>query len=82
VATRWQINKLAGVTGGKAFFVSEKSGLDKIYAEIDRELRTQYLISYTSNSEKPADELRKIKVEVDRKGLKVRTITGYYPTGS
>jgi VWFA-related protein len=82
VATRWQINKLAGVTGGKAFFVSEKSGLDKIYAEIDRELRTQYLISYTSNSEKPADELRKIKVEVDRKGLKVRTITGYFPTGS
>jgi VWFA-related protein len=80
VQTRWQINKLASATGGKSFFVSEKSGLDKIYAEIDRELRTQYLIAYTSNSEKPADELRKIKVEVDRKGLKVRTITGYYPT--
>ena len=27
------------------------------------------------------DELRKIKVEVDRKGVKVRTITGYYPAG-
>jgi VWFA-related protein len=80
VQTRWQINKLASATGGKSFFVSEKSGLDKIYAEIDRELRTQYLIAYTSNSDKPADELRKIKVEVDRKGLKVRTITGYYPT--
>jgi VWFA-related protein len=81
VSTRWQINKLASATGGKAFFVSEKSGLDKIYAEINRELRTQYLIAYTSNSEKPADELRKIKVEVDRKGVKVRTITAYYPTG-
>jgi VWFA-related protein len=82
VATRWQINKLASATGGKAFFVSEKSGLDKIYAEINRELRTQYLLAYTSKSEKPPDELRKIKVEVDRKGVKVRTITGYYPTGS
>jgi VWFA-related protein len=80
VTTRWQINKLASATGGQSFFVSEKSGLEKIYAEIDRELRTQYLIAYTSNSEKPADELRRIKVEVDRKGLKVRTISGYYPT--
>jgi len=81
VTTRWQINKLASATGGRAFFVSEKSGLDKIYADINRELRTQYLLAYTSSSEKPADELRKIKVEVDRKGVKVRTITGYYPAG-
>lgn len=81
VATRWQINKLASATGGRAFFVSEKSGLDRIYAEINRELRTQYLLAFTSKSEKPLDELRKIKVEVDRKGVKVRTITGYYPAG-
>jgi VWFA-related protein len=81
VATRWQINKLASATGGRAFFVSEKSGLDRIYDEINRELRTQYLIAFTSSSEKPVDELRKIKVEVDRKGVKVRTITGYYPAG-
>jgi VWFA-related protein len=80
VATRWQINKLASATGGKAYFVSEKSGLDRIYDEINRELRTQYLLAFTSDSEKPPDELRKIKVEVDRKGVKVRTIAGYYPT--
>jgi VWFA-related protein len=81
VTTRWQINKLASATGGRAFYVSEKSGLDKIYADINRELRTQYLLAYTSNSEKPLDELRKIKVRVDRKGVKVRTIAGYYPAG-
>lgn len=81
VTTRWQINKLASATGGRAFFVSEKSELDKIYEEINRELRTQYLIAYTSNSKDPPDELRKIKVDVDRKGVKVRTITGYFPTG-
>jgi hypothetical protein len=61
--------------------VSEKSELDKIYDENNRELRTQYLIAFTSNSEDPLDELRKIKVEVDRKGVKVRTITGYFPAG-
>ena len=81
ISTRWQISRLAEATGGKAFFVSGDSELDKIYSEINRELRTQYVLAYTSNSEKPADELRKIKVEVDRKKTKVRTISGYYPVG-
>jgi len=81
VASRWQLSKLAQITGGKAYFVSEDSELERIYAEIDQELRTQYLLAYTSNSKRPADELRKIKVEVDRKKIKVRTISGYYPGG-
>ena len=81
VTTRWKISKLASVTGGRAFFVSEKSELGSIYDEINRELRTQYLIAFISNSERPPDELRKIKVEVDRNKVKVRTIIGYYPVG-
>jgi len=81
VSTRWQFNKLASATGGRAFFVSEKSGLDAIYDEINREMRTQYLVAFTSNSERPLEELRKIKVRVDRKKVKVRTIAGYYPIG-
>jgi len=81
MATRWQLSKLASVTGGKAFFVTEKSGLDAIYAEIDRELRTQYLLAYTSSTEAPANELRRVKVEVNRPQVTVRTLAGYYPVG-
>jgi VWFA-related protein len=81
VTTRWQLSKLADASGGRSFFVSEKSELDDIYSEINRELRTQYLLAYSSNSEEPPDKLRKIKVEVDRPKTKVRTITGYYPYG-
>lgn len=81
IATRWQLSKLASATGGRAFFVTEKSELNTIYAEINRELRTQYLLAYTSSSEAPADQLRKVKVEVDRPKVNVRTITGYYPGG-
>lgn len=81
IVPRWQLGKLAEVTGGQAFFIGNQAELDRIYAEIDRELRTQYLLAYTSNSDKPAGELRKIRVEVDRKGVKVRTISGYYPGG-
>ena len=82
VLTRWQLNRLADVTGGRSFFVSSGSELDRIYNEIDRELRTQYLLAYTSSSDKPVDELRKVDVEVDRPGVKVRTIAGYYPAAS
>jgi VWFA-related protein len=81
IATRWQLSKLASATGGRAFFVTEKSELDTIYAEINRELRTQYLLAYTSSSEAPTDQLRKVKVEVDRPKVNVRTISGYYPGG-
>jgi VWFA-related protein len=81
VVPRWQLGKLAEITGGKAFFIGNQAELDKIYAEIDRELRTQYLLAYTSTSERPPTELRKVRVEVNRKGVKVRTISGYYPGG-
>jgi VWFA-related protein len=82
VMTRYQLKKLCTTTGGQAFFVGSKSKLDDIYAEIDRELRSQYLLAYTSSSEKPPDELRKIEVEVDAgRKVKVRTISGYYPGG-
>ena len=81
MAARYQLNKLAEITGGQSYFVSENSELERIYSEIDRELRTQYLVAYTSTSDRPADELRKIKVEVDRKKVRVRTISGYYPGG-
>jgi VWFA-related protein len=81
VAARYQLNKLAEVTGGQAFFVSSDTELEGIYSEIDRELRTQYLLAYTSSSEKAPGELRKVKVEVDRKKVRVRTISGYYPGG-
>ena len=82
VMTRYKLKRLSDATGGRAFFVGGKSDLDAIYGEIDRELRAQYLLTYTSTSEKPTDELRKIEVRVDADSkVKVRTMTGYYPGG-
>jgi VWFA-related protein len=83
VMTRFQLKRLASATGGRAFFVDRDSNLDRIYAEIDRELRSQYLLAYTSTSDKARDELRRIEVEVDAdRRVKVRTIRGYYPGGA
>lgn len=79
VVTRFQLKKLAEVTGGRAFFVSDNNELDRIYEEIDAEIRTQYALAFTSTSTSPPDELRRIKVRVNRAGVEVRTIAGYFP---
>ncbi len=79
VMARWQLRRLAEVTGGKSFFLSGKADLEEVYRDIDRELRSQYQLAYTSSTTAPADQLRKVAVEVADRKLKVRTISGYYP---
>ncbi len=81
ILTRHHLRTLAELSGGRSFFVAEKKELNRIYEEIDEELRTQYILTYTSNSTRPSDEMREIKVEIGRKGLDVRTISGYYSGG-
>ncbi len=78
---RSELSRLARVTGGEAFFLPRDSDLKPVYGRIDRELRTQYLLAYTSNAESPGDAFRKITVKVKRSGVDVRTIAGYYPGG-
>jgi len=79
VLTRYQLKTLASVTGGRSFFLELGAKLDSVYEAINRELRTQYLLAYTSSSESGPDELREIEVKVDRRGVTVRTRAGYYP---
>ncbi len=81
VTARSRLSRLAQVTGGEAFFLARDSDLARVYAQIDRELRSQYLLTYTSTSEAPADSFRKITVKLKRPKVEVRTITGYYPGG-
>jgi Ca-activated chloride channel homolog len=81
VRTRSQLSRLARVTGGEVFFIRREDSLTPIYEQINRELRTQYLIAYTSNSGAAPDAFRKVTVEVKRPHVEVRTIAGYYPGG-
>ncbi len=81
IRARRRLSRIAEVTGGRAFFLSGDSELADVYSEIDMELRTLYLLAFTSNSTKKAEELREIKVKVDQRRLKVHTISGYFPEG-
>jgi hypothetical protein len=51
--------------------------IEKVIDEIGGELHSQYTISYAP-SDSDAIGYHEIKVDVDRKNLKVRTRPGYY----
>ena len=77
------LRDLAEGTGGRAFFSDKKFDLDAAFAEIERELRTQYLIAYSSTNKKRDGSYRKITIEITnpdlkREKLEIRHRPGYY----
>jgi Ca-activated chloride channel family protein len=74
-----RLTQLAGVTGGRTFFANDASQLAGVYAEIERELRAQYRISYQSSNNKVDGSFRNVEVKLAKGGMEARTISGYYP---
>lgn len=75
---RGKLSELAETTGGKSFFTSKPEELPAIYEQIERELRSRYLLAYNSNQALGAPgTFREVEVKVKR-GLKARTARGYY----
>jgi Ca-activated chloride channel family protein len=77
------LKSIAERTGGRAFFPDKKLDLNAAFAEIETELRTQYLIAYSSTNKKRDGAYRKITIELTnpelRKGkLEIRHRPGYY----
>jgi len=77
---RERLKDLARATGAEVFYAPKKSDLADVYKRIDEQLRAQYLLTYRSPSNDPADLFRTVKVEVKGEGLSVRTIAGYFPS--
>lgn len=66
-------------TGGRVFAPGLGPQLDDVFASILRDLRTQYLIGYYPRNVPPSKErFHKLRVQVDRPGLRVQTRSGYY----
>ncbi len=76
---RNKLDKLSQETGGRTFYIQEASDLHGVYAQIEKELRSQYLVAYNSNSTRDKEEYREIELKVRGGKLKARTISGYYP---
>jgi Ca-activated chloride channel family protein len=71
--------RIAAVTGGRAFHLKDIRQLSTTLARIARELRFQYLLGYVPSHEGPggAGGWRSIRVDVKRPGMTVRAREGY-----
>ena len=75
------LTRLADDSGGRAFFPKDVSEMPAIAAQIAKELRTQYVVSYYPTNDKRDGTFRSLKVNVSPKGnrkLIARTRQGYY----
>jgi Ca-activated chloride channel homolog len=71
---------LSEETGGKYFYVSD-GGLDKAFAKVSDDLRTQYLLGYYPKNQEPGRVFHRLTVTIPRAAageFNVRHKTGYY----
>ncbi|HSS75638.1 MAG TPA: VWA domain-containing protein [Thermoanaerobaculia bacterium] len=74
-----KLSKLAEETGGRAFFLKNVDELAGIYASVEQELRSQYLVAYQSTNITGGNTFRSVELKVGKPGLEAKTIRGYYP---
>lgn len=80
---RDELRGLAERTGGSAFFPKKDIDLRSAFAEIEQELRTQYLIAYSSTNKNRDGAYRKLRIELtnpalQKEQLKLRYRPGYF----
>jgi Ca-activated chloride channel homolog len=76
-----QLQRMAAITGGQAFFPSSLKELDKIYDRIQREIAARYSIGFLSSDTRKDGSWRKVEIKLKRpelKSAKLRTRTGYF----
>ncbi len=75
---RQKLSKLCSETGGTVYHIERAADLDRIYDDIQTELRSQYILGfYPTIDEKSRNKWREVDVKVSEG--KARTLRGYYP---
>ena len=72
------LQQVSDETGGRLFEVSGKLPIDKIYAQIEEELRNQYSLGYTPEGSDAEIGYHRIHLAAKQKGLTVQARAGFY----
>jgi len=71
--------ELANETGGRSYFIADDEDIAAVYALVQQDMRSQYLLAYQSSNTTSGDGFRQVEVKVARPRATVRTLAGYYP---
>lgn len=72
------LEQMSRETGGRLFEISGKQTVEKIYAQIEEDLRNQYSLGYTPDRTDPGEGFHKISVKTKQKDLVVHAREQYY----
>lgn len=80
------LRTIAERTGGRAFFPKKDADLQAAFEQIEQELRSQYLVTYTSSNKKRDGAYRKLSIEIvnpelRKEQLKLTYRPGYFAKG-
>jgi VWFA-related protein len=80
------LRTLAERTGGRAFFPKKEADLNAAFAQIEQELRSQYLVAYSSTNKKRDGMYRQMRIEIvnpelHKEQLKLTYRPGYFAKG-
>jgi VWFA-related protein len=73
------LQRLSRETGAGFFEVSRKHPIERVFSEIEDELRSQYNLGYTSDRKEAPAGFRTIHVAAKDPNLTVQSRDGYYP---
>jgi VWFA-related protein len=80
------LRKLSERTGGRAYFPRNEQDLRSAFAQIQDELRSQYLVAYSPSNKAKDGTFRKVEIEVKdpelRKNLRLTYRQGYFARSS
>jgi VWFA-related protein len=71
------LDRVAGVSGGRAFYSDRIEQLDGLFAQIREEIASQYLLAYAPSDAAQDGSWRAIRVEVPSRKYSVRARQGY-----
>jgi VWFA-related protein len=72
------LERLATVTGGRMFKPASFSNLERVYAEVAEDLRSQYSIYYSPQNKARDGRFRRVRIEIRNPQLRATTRMGYF----
>ncbi|PYQ34403.1 MAG: hypothetical protein DMF55_09455, partial [Acidobacteria bacterium] len=69
--SRKAINQIATESGGEVFAIGSASKITEVTHRIEEELRSQYVLAFRTDSQKPPGQYREVRVAVAKPGISV-----------